>query len=810
MYKSFLTIGWRNLVRNRTFSLINLIGLSISVAFCLLLFCHIRHEQSFDQFHAKKDRLFRLEMSDMFAGAKKGAKKDDKKLGIIFPLVVSGDMQNSLPDIGSITRLKDYGENLVKVNNRVFREQHLLYTDDNFLQNFSFRLKEGNPATALSSRNSVVLSESTARKYFGNEDPIGKTVAKISDSIQLFTVSGVAEDAPLNSSLQYDWIVPLLSDPDYADNIKERFNHMTHLIFIELKPGVDADGFEAKMNNWMQGYFVQPFVRDYGKYFTDLDFGSYRWSLRPLTDCHYSTSMPWGHYTNARNIYQMACLAIVILLIAALNYVLLSVANVATRAQEAGVRKVLGAGKMAIMLMCWLETQMLVVASVLAAVLLAWGLMPFFNAVLDTGVSIREMPVAEILLALLALALILGILAGFYPAWLLSGMRPVTVMKSSQTFKINPRFSRVLVVLQYSCCVVLMMAAFVINRQMHYISGKDLGFDKEQVVMIKNPVWDFPWTMKVKDRLYAFAQTQPSISAWSGMNGGLNGSYNTNGFRLHGEQQWLFQLTVDYGYFEMLGLKFVDGRPFSRDFPTDTSGSSRACVVNETLFKMLGKDARIGKYDSAIRGTIIGVVKDYHFETLSKKIGPEQHVLPREGYVSNFLFKVRPGMMPQALAALQKEWKVASGGYPFEYTFLDQEVAAMYKADIRWQKIIQASCFFALFIACMGLFGLSAIDAINRTKEIGIRKVLGASVVSLVTAMSSRFLWMVCVAILIAAPLAWWLMSKWLEDFAYRIEISWWMVAIVGFAALAVALGTVSFQVLKAARANPVESLRSE
>jgi len=327
--------------------------------------------------------------------------------------------------------------------------------------------------------------------------------------------------------------------------------------------------------------------------------------------------------------------------------------------------------------------------------------------------------------------------------------------------------------------------------------------------MVANPKWGPDYTKQLTERLQAFAQSQPGILEFSGMNGGLDGGHSNNGFMLNGEQQWRKQISVYYNYFDMLGIKFVQGRAFSKKFLTDTSGEIKPIVVNETLFKMLGKDARVGVFNEPLNGTIIGVVKDYNFETLSKKIEPEEHRLA-VNYVGNFMFKVKAGKMQNVIAALQKQWKEISDNYPFEYTFLDQSIAKMYDADMRWQKIIQASCFFAIFIACMGMFGLSAINAINRTKEIGIRKVLGATVRDIVATLSSGFVAMITISVTIAIPIASWIMNKWLEDFAYRINITWWMFAVAALVALLIAFFTISFQAIKAAIANPVESLKSE
>ncbi|HEY4061728.1 MAG TPA: FtsX-like permease family protein [Puia sp.] len=815
MLKNFIRLAWRNLRKNRTTTIIHITGLSLSVAFCLLLFSYIRHEQSFDGFHTKKDRLFRLEMSDIWQSdtTKKPAsffsfltKKDDGHYGLVFPAVVAIDMQNQFPEIKTALRFNDWGDQIVKVNGQIYKEPHVIYTDDNFFESFSFKLKKGDPHTVLKSVKNVVLSESIARKYFGNADPIGKTVAFEQDGTRLYTVAGIAEDAPSNSSIRYDWVVPLLSDPGYPERIKQRFNQMSLMMILELNPGVDPIQFQAKMNKWVDSYFT-PSMRSWSNTF---DFSKYRWNLRPFADAHYNPSPGWGHYTNANNIYQLACLVIVILLIAALNYVLLSISNVAARSQEAGLRKVMGARRWSIIIQFWVETQLLVFASVLLGLALAALFLPFMEKTLDTQIDLNTIPFTEIFVTVGALSLTLGILAGYYPAWLLSKMKAVNTIKSFQTFKVNPRLSKVLVVLQYTCCIVLMMSAFVINRQMSFISHKDLGFDKEQIIIVKNPLYDSAFTVRTRNRLYTFARTQPYITQYAGMNGGLDGNHNTNGFKLNGKQEWLQQFSVDYNYFNMLGLTLVKGRFFSPEFQMDTARRVQASIINQTLYAMLG-EPRLGVYDSAIRSTIVGVVKDYHYESLTKKIGPQQHVLPWGwGYTGNFLFKVKAGQMPQAIAGLKKEWKEITGDYPFDYTFLDEKLAEMYKADTHWEATIQASCFFALFIACMGLFGLSAINAINRTKEVGIRKVLGATVRNIVTSLSSQFVGMVILSLLIAIPLSWWLMNKWLEDFAYHIKIQWWMFALIGVLAMLTALVTVSFNAIRAALANPVDSLRAE
>jgi putative ABC transport system permease protein len=813
MLKNFIKIAWRNLIRNRIFSIINIVGLSLSVAFCLLLFFYIRKEQSYDSFSENKERLYRIETTNMGGSTdiKTGShlfsfltKDNDIENNLMNPLIIGRDIQQNFPEVKSVTRFQDQGNGMVRINKQVYKANHILYAEDNFFKNFSFRIIKGNPQALKASVKNVVISENIARKYFGNSEAIGKTMNLFGDSAQLFTVAAIAANAPDNSSIQYDIVLPLQSDPNYEENIAERFNHSSHLLFIELKDGVSTLAFSKKLNIWAKIYFVPEF----SKYFKHVDFSTYYWYLRPLADCHYNISGPWGHYTDAKNIYQLACIVIIILLIASLNYVLLVISNAAARSQEVGVRKVMGANRRSIILQFWVETQIIVLISVMIGLVLTMVLLPLFNSIIGSDLHANDISWKNIIPGVLFLCFILGILAGYYPALVISRMKPVTILKSFRTFKINPNFSKVLVVFQYTASVVLMMSAFIINRQMKFINDKDLGFDKEQVLMIHNPSWDKDFTRHTREQLENFARTQPYISGFSGMAGSLDGAGNTNGFILNGEQKCRKQISVDYDYFDMLGIRFLQGRPFSRLISSDTSRKLHPIIVNETLFSMLGEKASLDSYCEPLGGTIIGVVKDYHFESLSKKIEPEEHVLVNS-FEMLFMFKIKPGHIPQAISAINAEWKKITA-YPLEYSFLDETISKMYESDKRWQKTIQASCFFAIFIACMGLFGLSAINAINRTKEIGIRKVLGASVKDIVTTLSSGFVLLVTIAIIVATPLTYWIMSRWLEDFAYRINISWWMFAAAGAIAFVIAIATTSFQTIKAAVVNPVDSLRTE
>lgn len=817
MLKNFIKIAWRNLWKNKVFCLINIIGLSLSVSFCLLLFFYIRQEQSYDSFHVKKDRLFRLEMTNVWTidQPKPEGKllsflttNDDVVNTVIFPLVVGPDLQNAFPEIRSITRFKNQGQHfgipLVRAKKEVYKQPDVMYADGNFFRNLSFELIKGNPDKVLNDPGNAVLTESTAKKFFGDGDPIGKTIEVLGDEKRIFTVAGIAKDPPFLSSIPFTLLLPLASDPRYKSNIDERFNHAEHVFMIELSQGTSAKDFENKLNLWKDAYFAE-FLKD----FKQANSSNFHWYLRPLPKCHYNPAYDWGHYTDAKNIYQLACLAIVILLIASLNYVLLAVSNATARAQEIGVRKVMGARRKSVVLQFWIETQVIVLIAVVMGLILASAFLPLFNSIIGIELRIGDLSWKEVLPAVLVLCFLLGLLAGYYPALLISRMKPASIIKAFQTFKINPATSRVLVVVQYAACVIFMISAFIINRQMNYVNDKNLGFEKDQVLVVSNPTFDMDFSRRVKERLSLFAKNEPAISYFSAMNGSLDGSGNVNGFMLNGEHKERFQLTVDYDYFDMLGLKIVQGRSFSKSMSTDTIRSLRVAVVNETLFNLLGKSAKLGEFNEDLNETIIGVVRDYHFNSLSNKIQPEDHVLVRD-FAMNFMFKVRGGKMQEMISKIEKEWKETTGNYPFEYTFLDQTIARMYEPQRRWQKTVQASCLFAIFIACMGLFGLSAINASNRTKEIGIRKVLGASLGDIVGSLSKSFVLLISIAILIAIPIARWIMNRWLEDFAYRAKIHWWVFALAGLLALAIAFLAISIQAIKAAMANPVKSLRIE
>jgi putative ABC transport system permease protein len=489
-----------------------------------------------------------------------------------------------------------------------------------------------------------------------------------------------------------------------------------------------------------------------------------------------------------------------------------------------GVRKTIGAARLQIVFQYYTETQLLAFFSVFVGLIIAVSCLPFFSALIDADLSLADFSFGTIALGLFLLGIILGLLAGIYPAMAMSGLKPLNIMRGFSSYKISPVLSRSLVVLQYTICIVLVISALVINKQMHYINNASMGFDKDQVIVVQNP---YNWDQKVsrqslKTQLTDFAASAPYIQGMTSTFFNFGG-YSNNGFILNGQQVFLEELNIDYNYFKFNKIPIVAGRDFSRDIASDTANlkltaaqynpkSSRAehsVVVNETLYNMLGKP-KFDVINRDIGGIIIGVCKDYHTEDLTKKIGPMYHKIygNPDGY---FWIKIKAGKnLPQAIVNIKTAWDKLTNNLPFSYTFMDQDVAKSYDGYKRWMTTITTSCILAILIACLGLFGLSGLTTINRTKEIGIRKVLGASISNLFLLLNKGTLLLAAVSFVIAAPVAYYFVHQWLDNFAYRIKPDWMLFASAGIIAIVTAIIAVSYHTIKAATANPVKSLRSE
>jgi putative ABC transport system permease protein len=834
MFNINLKLALRNIFRNKLYTAINIIGLSVASAFCILVYLYVKNEQSFDNFHQNGETLFRVEQTNIFDSIDKDKSQkgffsfltgdEDQKNMITTPAGLAVDLKRNFPEIQDAVRVKGIDNPIVRIGNQSFKEpdQSLAYADADFFQVFNFPLLKGHKASVLSGKSQVVISERLAKKYFGETDPIGKTLNVTSEGL-LLTVSGVAKDFPENSSFRFDIIIPRESDADYANELKRGVNSFSDPLILKLVKGTNVANFERKLDAFTQGYFkllTDEMAKDDPK---SIQAGFHIY-LRPFSQAHYNQSDGWNHYTDLKNIFQLICLSVIILVIACLNYVLLTLTSAISRSQDVGVRKTIGAARLQIVFQYYTETQLLAFFSVFVGLLLAVSCLPFFSSLIGAQLSLADFSFGTITLMLFSLAVILGLLAGIYPAMTMSGLKPLNIMRGFSAYKISPVLSKSMVVVQYTICIVLVISALVINKQMHYINNASMGFDKDQVVVVQDPYnWDDkPERQSLKTRLTDFVASAPYIQDMTSTFFNFGG-YNNNGFTINGQHLYVEALNVDYNYFSFNKIPIVAGRSFSRDIASDTanlkltadqempksSSARHSIVVNETLYNMLGKP-KFDVINRTIGGIIIGVCKDYHTEDLTKKISPMYHEIYQnpDGY---FWIKIKAGKnLPQAIANIQITWNKLTNNLPFSYTFMDQDVAKSYESYQRWMTTITTSCILAILIACLGFFGLSGLITINRTKEIGIRKVLGASVSNLFLLLNKGTLLLAAGSFIVAAPIAYYFVHQWLENFAYRIKPDWLLFVSAGGIAIFTAIIAVSYHTIKAAIANPVKSLRSE
>lgn len=838
MIKNYFTIALRNLWNKKIYSGINLLGLSVTAAFCLLVYMYVQQERSYDTFHRNADRLYRLEATSLFdfgenGKPKKGffsflkSKDDDVRNMLTHPYVVPDDIKGSFPEVEDVIRFQGAGPVTVWYNNEPLKMEDgkVTYAEKNFFRLLDFPLEKGNAASVLSDKKNVVISQRTAKRIFGRQDPVGKIISYAKNDTISFTVAGVMKDFPSNSSYDYDIIMPLEAHPSHLENAADRSNNsFNYTALLLLKNNTNIPAFSTKLESFSKTYFADA-IREWQKNDRESRLGNFHLSVRPFTRAHYNSSYPWGHYTNQENMYELAALALIILLIACVNYVLLSLTNTVSRSQEVGIRKTMGASRKSIVIQFLVETQLLVLFSVIAGIILCVSTVPFFNTITGAGISLKDFPVTGLLLGAFALFILLGFAAGLYPALIMSGMRPLNMLRKFSSVKINPVLSKGLVVVQYAACVLLIISSLVIAKQINHMNKMNLGFDKEQVLMIENPFeWGTPEMKELSNRMYQYAASEPSLEGATAASSRFGYGFNMNGHLINGKREMIFYIPVDFSYFDLLKIKLLKGRFFSPAMPTDSSrfeipankkveGSStvrRAVVVNNTLYKMLGQPP-MDEVNASLGARIIGVCDDYQFFNPTQKVSPAYHAIAANNSFNFVYLKIKAGQdIPAVLNRIKSNWDRITGKQPFTYTFADEEVKKGYVSYTKWLKTINAATLLAVIIACLGLFGLSALYAMNRTKEVGIRKIMGASVPGLFLLLNKGVLRLALLSFAIAVPLAAWFMKKWLQNFADRIDLTWIYFAAAGLIAIFLAVVSVSYHAIRTATTNPVNSLRSE
>jgi len=837
MFKNYFKIAIRNLWNKRVYTGINMLGLSVACAFCLLVYLYARQERSFDEFHKNASRLYRLELNSLF-----DFKKDTTKKGffsfltgsdvttrnmLVQPLVLGSDLKNSLPEIESVVRSQGSCNTVVRYNGESFKmgEGKVAFIENNFFSVFDFPLTKGNPSTVLQNAGNCVINERTAKRLFGKYDPVGKTIA-IPAMEKLFTIAGVAKDFPPNSSLDYDIVLPLEAHPSYEENMADRSNnHFSFITLLQLKKNTDASAFAKKLEVFAKKYFAAA-AKEWQERSPDKKTVDFHLSIRPFSKAHYNLSTPWGHYTNLENLYQLISLAVIILLIACVNYILLTLTSTISRSQEVGIRKSMGAARKHIIWQFLTETQLLVILSFLAGLVICISSIPLFNSVTGANLDISFFSFTDFAIAAVGLFFLLGVLAGFYPALVMSGMKPLNMLRKFSSVKLNPVLSKSLVIVQYTVCILLIISSLVISKQMKYMNSMQLGFDKEQVLTIENPYeWGDPQRITLAQRIYQYTSAEPAIEKTTFVNSKFGSWSNLNGHIINDKREMIYQVQVDFNYFDFMKIPIIKGRSFLKDMPTDSSAIEipeklkvknsssvrRAIVVNETLYNLLGKPP-LDEINQAMGARIIGVCKDYHFLNSMQKIPPAYHMIGGGKYGFLFAFlRIGAGQnIPGVINRIHSNWNRITAKQPFTFSFLDEEVKKSYESYTQWLKIINTATLLAVLIACMGLFGLSALYAVNRTKEVGIRKVMGATVVNIFVLLNKDVIKLAVVSFVIAIPVAIYFMKSWLQNFAYRIDLSWLFFLLAGCIGLFLAIVAVSYHSIKTSLSNPVKSLRTE
>jgi putative ABC transport system permease protein len=823
----------RNLSRNKIYTVINVTGLGISSAFIILVALYVHHALQMDKYSAKTKNIYRTETTDLFNltvnDPPKGffnrlAKSSMERYQVASPLILAGDLKKNFTEIKEVTRFQKAWNPVVRVNNQSFKEDggKVATVDANFFSFLDLPLTQGNAGKPFENKNSAVITERAAKKYFGATNPVGQTISIKEVKDQLYTISAIAKDFPVNSSIQFEVMTLNEAQPRYEQQMSNGTNSMSHTTLFEVKPGTNVNALSKRLAAFGKVYF-KDFVKDMQTFSEQARGVNFQLRTRPFRECHFNAS-DWPYFTDIKSVYQLLLLALVALGIACLNYVLLSLSRVVARSQEAGIRKTLGGSWKNIIRLFLTETQLLVSLSLLLGFVFAFAALPFFNSLTNVTILHTELFDFNVLLIVVVLSIALTLIAGIYPALKMAGISPLNMLRKYSTCKINPALSKVFITLQYTACIVLIVFAIVIAQQMAHIYNKDLGFDKEQTLLLQNPFrFDDEKTVSLREQLKNYVTAQPSFTNFSGTGSRYGYADNMNGFVINGKREYAIEMSVDYDYFSFHKIPIVKGRALSPDFKIDTSRqnfpaealdsmSSRTMsniVVNETLYNLLGKPP-LDEINRSMGSIIVGVCKDYYIMGVNRKIDPAYHVC-RPKFIGYFLVKI--GMeqnIANLLDKLKPEWDKMTGNQPFSFYFMDEDVMKQYESYVRWMKVITSASWLAIFIACLGLFGLSAVTAANKTKEVGIRKVLGADIAQLFYSLNKGTMLMIALSITIAVPIATYISNQWLQDFASRIKLHWSIFVVAGGIGLICAIAAVSFHTVKAAIANPVKSLRTE
>jgi len=799
MIQHYFKIAIRNLWKNKVFSAINITGLTIGLTCCLLMAFYIQYELNYDGFQAKGDRITRVIMEYSFGGSVSKGNYTSTK--------VAPSFKKNFPEVEDAVRMSGGRSTVVKYEEKLFVETQFLFADSTFFNIFSFTLLRGNPKEALSGPNKVILGSTAAKKYFGSADPIGKII-NIGSSAIPYQITGIAEDCPTNSQIKFDFLASFSS---LGVNQEISYYEANYTTFLLLKNKEAIAGLQAKIPGFMKKEMAtQTSGNDYVTY-----------ELEPYKKIHlYSPYDGFEPNNSITYIYIIGAVALLILVIACFTYINLSTARSMERAKEVGIRKVSGAYNKQIFFQFIGESVVLSFISLVLSILLVILLLPPFNNLADKQIGMAVLWSPFSLLFSLSVIICISLLAGSYPALVLAGLQPVKVLKG--VFKNTGSalwLRKSLIVFQFVISSFLIISTFIIQKQLYFIQHKKLGYDREHVVVLPMDQKILSNIQSVKTQLKAIPGVENIARAVNAPTD-IKGGYNMRSDAMPEDAQVMVNGNpVDEGFVKTTGLQILTGTDFTEQDVKDVVDAKEQkdkiyhFILNESAAKALGwtpgeainKKMFLGNHRP---GRVKAVVKDFHFTSLHKAIRPL--ILFNDTWSSVLLVKVSGNNLPQTIASLQATWKTAVPHRPFDYHFLDDDYNKLYRSELRTGKVLNIFAMIAVLLAAAGLFGLSAYATQQRTKEIGIRKVLGAGIFSLVALLTKDFAKMVALASIMAFPVAWYLMHKWLQDFTYRIDIGWWIFAAAGLLMVCIAVVTVSLQAIKTAMINPVKSLKTE
>ncbi|WP_343689507.1 ABC transporter permease [Chitinophaga sp.] len=800
MLKHYFRVALRHLRRQQVITVINILGLAIGMACCMLIVLFVRNEYGFDNFHPNGNNIYRVTNSFTKAG--------ETNYGSNTQWPVAPYLKNEISDIKASVRIMNMGTALYTFQDKQYVDP-VAYADAGFFTLFNFPLVKGNAATALQDPYTMVVTEKIAKKYFGNNDPIGK-ILKVDNQFDC-RITAVAKDLPLNTDIGKDIVLSYATFEQLVkkdgSSMEQWYNFNDNTTFIQLADGVSLHKMETQLQGFTDRH-VKAIASSLGEVF-GLD-------LQPLANIHLHPYGDKNKQDNAYLLYIYIVIAIVIILIACFNFMNLITARANERAIEVGVRKVMGSERRQLVIQFMSEAVLLTTISFVLAILLALLFMPWFDKITGKEFELFTWSNLPFLGYLFAMSIVVGLLSGSYPALYLSGFLPVAVLKGGfKTAGSRVWIRKTLVIAQFSIAIILIVATIVVYSQLRYWQNKYLGFDKERLVTVNISSESAKKAAKViKEELLRQQGIQQVTMSNTAM-GRYVGAVNPVVKEGDSEDKSIVTSVIigDFDLLKTLDIKLTKGRDFSTGFATDSNNSF---IVNEAMVKAMNMHDPIGQRIKWLpgfterKGEIIGVAKDFNYSTLTNPVSPAIYIVQDGGFSVMSIRLSKGGDLTKQVADIEKVWKKYVTDYPLSYSFVADDLARQYINQDRLASLFGTFSMLAIVIACMGLFGLSILIARQRTKEIGIRKVLGASTTNITRLLSQDFMQLVLIALLIAVPVSWYLMNQWLQDFAYRIDVEWWMFVIAGFMAMIIALFTISFQSVKAALNNPIKSLRTE